>query len=566
MARHLVHEGKLTKRAIRSASNWKPRDFKLWRCEGYSPVLEYSKPGASTSSGFIILSIGTAVRLDENLTPKSKNGIYLKTAYEEDDTPVRKLSAGGVDDGYLPANTGYLDAKPRRKNSKSKFKRSISRGSDGLPPLVELFAFAETQADAAAWVAAIEQEVLKAHDLVGSKSKVQVFSRPQEIETPSALQKLGISGATPADSYKLLLKKARDEKAALLAKKDKETSLVQNQVTHCVGAPRAARAGTVDGVIDVTEVPAGEQPKGHNWTLMYGGNVRRLFDMCRIAQVYVPPEGAFIRARGDGRFFQITSIKDENQRKMMSPSPRQDMPLPGKFDLKAKMLAKLKEGKITQEEYDHIMQVPQLDTGSENSLQRAENLATSHSSRLLRKEDQMNPDGYDMNGPQFFQAKNELVERKKNRRRKKKSKKKPPPTPTRTYSSPKREGIKRHTTFSTKPNSFHFENGKWVSSAPIDDGDFSGAAAAGAAAPSAKEPPTPPPPLASAGQVEHEQPPTPPPPPPPPAASPPPPPPPRPKPSPERSNSAVPSSSDEDEFVAPRVSNDFSSSKMAAQI
>ena len=82
----------------------------------------------------------------------------------------------------------------------------------------------ETQADAAAWVAAIEQEVLKAHDLVrvyfarvsetttattgttliitplintliqvGSKSKVQVFSRPQVVNTCSAPQTVALA-------------------------------------------------------------------------------------------------------------------------------------------------------------------------------------------------------------------------------------------------------------------------------------------------------------------------------------------------------------------------------------
>ena len=78
------------------------RYFRLWRCEGLSPVLEYSKIGASkplghklakhsykicfsntnnasnVHIGFIILAHGTAVRADENLTSKSKNGIHLK--------------------------------------------------------------------------------------------------------------------------------------------------------------------------------------------------------------------------------------------------------------------------------------------------------------------------------------------------------------------------------------------------------------------------------------------------------------------------------------------------------
>ena len=60
---------------------------------------------------------------------------------------LHERGCANIADGYLDSNTGYLDAKPRRrKNSKTpKFKRSISRGSDGLPPLVELFAFAGTE-------------------------------------------------------------------------------------------------------------------------------------------------------------------------------------------------------------------------------------------------------------------------------------------------------------------------------------------------------------------------------------------------------------------------------------
>ena len=122
------------------------RHFKLWRCQGDSPVLEYGKVGSSTPSGqshpskrrptsfsyvyihdsnvgFIILSFGTTVEMEENLTSKSKNGIYLKvllslhcimivrcvvwpfktvldcpqTPFAEDDTAVKRLS------GELPS-------------------------------------------------------------------------------------------------------------------------------------------------------------------------------------------------------------------------------------------------------------------------------------------------------------------------------------------------------------------------------------------------------------------------------------------------------------------------------
>lgn len=439
MAGVLVHEGKLTKRAIRSASNWKPRHFKLWRCEGDSPVLEYGKVGSSTPSGFIILSFGTTVGMEENLTSKSKNGIYLKTPFAKDDTPVKRLSGELPEpEGYFDPPTEYLDTLAKKVKQKIKRSRSRYKSPTGKP-FVELFAYAATREDAEKWVEVIKKEVVQAHGLVSSKSDVQLLSRPKEIKVPSALKTLGLENISPRprENFDQLLKKAHDEEVALQREKDHETSLVQNSVTHCVGAPRNARAMTVTGVIDVTEVPFGQRPRGQNWTAMYQGNVRRLFDMCRIAKVTVPPEGAFIRNRADGSYFQVTNIKSR------SGDDSEDAPEApiGMFDLQAKMLAKLKDGKITEAEYNHIMQVPQLhEPMTEHCMAAAQNLPTSHSGRLLRQ-DSTADGSADASGPQP------------------KKSEKPPPVP------PKRHG--RQSSFTIKPASMEFKNGKWTTTAPL---------------------------------------------------------------------------------------------------
>lgn len=520
MAGVLVHQGKLTKRAIRSATNWKPRYFKLWRCEGYSPVLEYGKVGSSTPSGFIILSFGTTVRMEENLTPKSKNGIYLKTLFTEDDTPVKRLSAEGpqpsvAPDGYLDSGAEYLDTIPKKTKLKIKRSRSRNKKSSAGPEFVELFAFAATREDAVKWVEVLEKELVRAHGLVTSKFEVQVLSRLEEIKVPSALETLGIKAASPQDKFHELLKKAHDEEAALQAKKKLETSLVSNSVTHCLGAPREARSGTVSGVIDVTEIPYGIQPKGQNWTVMYQGNVRRLFDMCRIAKVVVPQEGAFIRNRVDGRYFQITGIKSGDEENGEDAPPQQSS---GMFDLKAKMLAKLKAGKITEAEYNHIMQVPQLHTPMTNdSMEMAQNLPTSHNSRLLN-ENVPAGNGAGASGPKFFGE--QKVDSPPRARRPKSKSKKGPPVPKRMERTAPR--IERYSSSTVKPSTMQFKNGKWISTEPLiptTPTETEAAEAPSAEHAMAQEPPTPPPPEGK----KPPSPPTSPPPPSPPPPSPPPP-------------------------------------------
>lgn len=155
-SKELLHQGELTKRSIKSKTNWKPRYFMLWHIEGGPPILEYyRKKGDSKTQGELVLGPGTTAEVTQDICKKSFFGMQV-TVDEVDGK-----------------NTRGVKIHTKRKASKGKS--------------AHLYCYAESYGIISTWVERIRQAVARAHNLGGAYGAYAAANPTDSYATPDTL-------------------------------------------------------------------------------------------------------------------------------------------------------------------------------------------------------------------------------------------------------------------------------------------------------------------------------------------------------------------------------------------